>query len=78
VKKIIHAKESLSTMNSETFYLIILLVIFAAIASSYVMNHGLHEADKNKFRLVLHCIMIITSVVPPGGYVPNFLIPIHI
>lgn len=58
----------MSNVNSETFYLIILLVIFATLASIYVMNHGLKEVDKNKFRLVLHCIMIVTSVVPPGMF----------
>ncbi len=39
--------------------------MFAVIAASVVLYGGLADAKKNKllFRLVLHCIMIVTSVV---------------
>ena len=40
--------------------------MFAVIAASVVLYGGLADAKRNKllFRLVLHCIMIITSVEP--------------
>ena len=41
--------------------------MFAVIAASVVLYGGLADAKRNKllFRLVLHCIMIVTSVVVP-------------
>ena len=41
--------------------------MFAVIAASVVLYGGLADAKRNKllFRLVLHCIMIVTSVVAP-------------
>lgn len=60
-----YAKENMNATNAETFYFIVLLVLFASVASFAVLADGLNDVDKNKFRLALHCIMIITSVVPP-------------
>lgn len=59
------AKDNLNTSYREAAIFIILLVIFAVISSSYVLFKGLQDPEKNIFRLVLHCVMIITSVVPP-------------
>jgi magnesium-transporting ATPase (P-type) len=49
----------------ETFYFIAILIVFAIGASALVLHGGLKDESRNKFRLVLHCIMIITSVIPP-------------
>ena len=59
------AKERVSVNSSETFSFIGVLVIFAVAASAVVLSQGLQDASRNRFKLVLHCIMIITSVVPP-------------
>jgi cation-transporting ATPase 13A1 len=42
-----------------------ILVVFALLASAVVLYYGLQDLERNKFKLVLHCIMIVTSVVPP-------------
>ena len=42
-----------------------MLIIFAIVASAAVLHKGLQDESRNKFRLALHCIMILTSVVPP-------------
>jgi manganese-transporting P-type ATPase len=39
--------------------------LFAILASAAVLQKGLLDENRNKFRLALHCIMILTSVVPP-------------
>ena len=31
----------------------------------YVLKEGLQDETRNRFKLYLHCIMIVTSVVPP-------------
>jgi len=66
MRKILFATERVVSANSsETFYFIGVLVVFAVIASAVVLHYGLQDDSRNKFRLALHCIMILTSVVPP-------------
>ncbi len=65
MRKILFATERVTGNSSETFYFIGVLVIFAVVAAAVVLRGGLGDEKRNKFRLVLHCIMIVTSVVPP-------------
>lgn len=65
MRKILYASERVSSSANETFYFIGLLVIFALVASALVLHEGLMDESRNRFKLILHCIMIITSVVPP-------------
>lgn len=65
MRKILFATERVTGNSSETFYFIGVLVVFAVVAAAVVLRGGLADEKRNKFRLVLHCIMIVTSVVPP-------------
>lgn len=65
MRKILFATESTTGNSKETFGFIAVLVMFAIVAAGFVLNEGIFDEKRNKFRLVLHCIMIITSVVPP-------------
>lgn len=65
MRKILFARERVTGDASETFYFIGVLVVFAVIAAAVVLQAGLGDERRNQFRLVLHCIMIVTSVVPP-------------
>lgn len=65
MRKILFATERVTGNSSETFYFIGVLVVFAIVAAAVVLRGGLGDEKRNKFRLVLHCIMIVTSVVPP-------------
>ncbi len=51
----------------DTSLLLLLLLTFAVCSSAYVLNHGMkeHGLRRSKYELLLHCILIITSVVPP-------------
>jgi len=42
-----------------------ILLIVSIIASIYVMIKGLQDEERNKNKLFLRCITIVTSVVPP-------------
>jgi cation-transporting ATPase 13A1 len=55
--------ETHNTMD--TFVFIALLLLCAIGAAMYVLSVGWHDERRNHFRLILHVIMIITSVVPP-------------
>lgn len=67
MRTILYSSERVTTSSSsfETFLFIGMLLIFALVASGVVLHGGLYDENRNKFKLVLHCIMIITSVVPP-------------
>ena len=57
------AKEGVN--NRDTFVFIALLVVCAIVAAGYVLHHGWTDERRNRFRLVLHVVIIVTSVVPP-------------
>ncbi|KIK22075.1 hypothetical protein PISMIDRAFT_11918 [Pisolithus microcarpus 441] len=60
----IFSTERVSANNLESFLFIGFLLIFAIAASWYVWVKGI-ERDLKKSKLLLDCVLIITSVVPP-------------
>ncbi|KAI0079207.1 endoplasmic reticulum Ca-transporting P-type ATPase [Panus rudis PR-1116 ss-1] len=64
VRTMIFSSERVSANNLESFLFIGFLLIFAIAASWYVWVKGLERGLK-KSKLLLDCILIITSVVPP-------------
>ncbi|KZV70146.1 endoplasmic reticulum Ca-transporting P-type ATPase [Peniophora sp. CONT] len=64
VRTMIFATERVSANNLESFLFIGFLLIFALAASWYVWTKGI-ERDLKKSKLLLDCVLIVTSVVPP-------------
>ncbi|KAI1787190.1 endoplasmic reticulum Ca-transporting P-type ATPase [Ganoderma leucocontextum] len=64
VRTMIFSTERVSANNAESFLFIGFLLIFAIAAAWYVWTKGI-ERDLKKSKLLLDCILIITSVVPP-------------
>ena len=60
----IFSVERVTANTFEAFLFIFFLLIFAIAASAYVWIKGL-ERGMAKGKLLLDCILIITSVVPP-------------
>lgn len=65
VRMIEGSQEKVKGHEKETALLLLLLFFFAVASSSYVLYHGLHDENRSQYELLLHCILIITSVIPP-------------
>lgn len=64
VRTMIYSTERVSANNAEALLFILFLLIFAILASWYVWDEGVRK-DRKRSKLMLDCILIITSVVPP-------------
>jgi cation-transporting ATPase 13A1 len=64
VRVMIFSAERISVGNWESFFFILFLLVFAIAASWYVWVEGT-RMGRIQNKLILDCVLIITSVVPP-------------
>ena len=64
VKKILYNTQHFSANNLESLLFILFLLFFAIVASVYVWVEG-RRRERGRYKLLLNCVMIVTSVVPP-------------
>lgn len=64
VRTMIYSTERVSAGNVEALLFILFLLVFAIAASWYVWQEGVSK-DRKRSKLLLDCVLIITSVVPP-------------
>lgn len=64
VRTMIYSTERVSANNVEALLFILFLCVFAIAASWYVWQEGVKK-DRKRSKLMLDCVLIITSVVPP-------------
>ncbi|KIH92655.1 cation-transporting ATPase 13A1 [Sporothrix brasiliensis 5110] len=64
VRTMIYSTERVSANNAEALWFILFLLVFALAASWYVWDEGVKK-DRKRSKLLLDCILIVTSVVPP-------------
>ena len=65
LRSIIGASSGRAAVDNDAFVFLGVMLIFALGASSYVLYHGLADPSRDRWKLVLHCIMIVTTVIPP-------------
>ncbi|KAJ2512004.1 putative cation-transporting ATPase 1 [Coemansia sp. RSA 1939] len=65
VRTMVHSTERVSADNKESYLFIGFLLIFAIMASAYVWIECSKNPDRPRSKVLLHCVLIITSVVPP-------------
>lgn len=56
--------DNVSVNNKESLLFMAVLLVFAVAASSYVLKHGWSSGKTSHFKLLMRCIMIITTVRP--------------
>ena len=64
VRTMIYSTERVSANNAEALLFILFLLMFALAAAWYVWQEGVAK-DRKRSKLLLDCVLIITSVVPP-------------
>ena len=64
VRTMIYSTEHVSANNVEALLFILFLTVFAVAASWYVWQEGVAR-DRKRSKLLLDCVLIVTSVVPP-------------
>jgi len=64
VRTMMYSTERVSANNAEALWFILFLLVFAIAASWYVWTQGVIR-DRKRSKLMLDCVLIITSVVPP-------------
>lgn len=64
VRTMIYSTERVSANNVEALLFILFLCVFAIAASWYVWTEGVAK-DRKRSKLLLDCVLIVTSVVPP-------------
>ena len=65
VRMIEGSQEKVKGHEKETGLLLLLLFFFALSSASYVLYHSYGKENRSNYELLLHCILIITSVIPP-------------
>jgi cation-transporting ATPase 13A1 len=65
VRTMLFDSKRVTAGSKEAFVFIAILLMFAVIASSYFLKNALEDPNRDNFKVLLKCIMILTSVVPP-------------
>ena len=65
MRMILFSSDRVTVESAEVYYYLLILLIFALIASYHVMMEGLKDPDRSRYKIMLRCVLIITNVVPP-------------
>lgn len=64
-RTVLFNEQNAQESQKEAYVLLFLLLLVSIVASIYVLLKGLDDETRNKDKLFIRCILIVTSVVPP-------------
>jgi cation-transporting ATPase 13A1 len=59
------SQEQVTGDSRETLVLLLILLVFALLSAGHVLRTGLAEGKRSQYELLLRCVFILTTVVPP-------------
>lgn len=62
---LMYSTQTLSANSLEALLFVLFLLVFAIAAASYVLYHTFGDPTRSRYEILMHCVLIITSVVPP-------------
>lgn len=65
MRVILFSQDRVSVESPEVYLYLLILLVFALVASYHVMTECLKDPDRSRYKIMLRCILIITNVVPP-------------
>ena len=65
MRVILFSQDRVTVETGEVYAYLLILLVFALIASHYVLTESLKDPDRSRYKIMLRCILIITNVVPP-------------
>ena len=65
MRVILFSQDRVSVESPEVYLYLLILLVFALIASYHVLTVSLMDQDRSRYKIILRCILIITNVVPP-------------
>ena len=65
MRVILFSQDRVSVESPEVYLYLLILLVFALVASHYVLVECLKDPDRSRYKIMLRCILIITNVVPP-------------
>lgn len=65
MRVILFSQDRVSVESPEVYLYLLILLVFALVASYHVLTVALLDPDRSRYKIMLRCILIITNVVPP-------------
>ena len=65
IRDMLFSSENLAIKQTQAFALLFVLLLFSIATAAHVLYYGMQNEDRDKNKLFLRCIIIITTVVPP-------------
>ncbi len=65
IRTVLFNNDNVNVKQYDAYVLIFILLVLSVISSGYVLYQGLQDPERDRNKLFLRCILIITTVVPP-------------
>lgn len=65
MRVILFSQDRVSCESPEVYLYLLILLVFALVASYHVLVVSLADPDRSRYKIILRCVLIITNVVPP-------------
>lgn len=65
MRMILFSSDRVTVENPEVYFFLLILLVAALIASYQVLQAGLADPDRSRYKILIRCVLIITNVVPP-------------